>query len=148
MTFVEPENIHITVKFQGDVDPRLLPRVTEAVTAIRFPPFRVSVGNVTVNNPRRPFTVWCTIVDEGKGQELFFQTEDLLVPLGFPRETRPFRPHATLARIKEPDPTLFTVLGSLQGRTYGDCIIRGMKLKKSTLTPRGPVYEDLQEVAW
>jgi 2'-5' RNA ligase len=31
---------------------------------------------------------------------------------------------------------------------YGDCIISGMKLKKSTLTPRGPVYEDLLEVKW
>jgi 2'-5' RNA ligase len=148
MTFVEPENIHITVKFLGDVDTSLLPRVKDTVKMICYPPFKVSIGNVTVNNPRRPFTVWCTIADEGKGQELFRQTEDLLFPLGFPRETRPFTPHATLARIKDPDPSLFSTLGQLQGKTYGDCIIRGMKLKKSTLTPRGPVYEDLMEVAW
>ena len=148
MTFVEPENIHITVKFLGDVDDRLLPRVMEAVKKIPFRPFPVSIGNVTVNNPKRPFTVWCTISDAGKSEELFRLIEDALAPLGFAKETRRFTPHATIARIKEPAPALFPILGTLKGKTYGDGIIAGIKLKKSTLTPQGPVYEDLLEVPW
>lgn len=148
MTFVEPENIHITVKFLGEVDDRLLPRVVDAVSSIRAVPFPVKVGEVTVNNPKRPFTVWCSIDDGRKGEELFRHVEDAMAPLGFPRETRKFTPHATLARIKDFDPSLFEILGSLKGRTYGDCIIGGLKLKKSTLMPRGPVYEDLLEAAW
>jgi 2'-5' RNA ligase len=148
MTFVEPANIHITVKFLGEVDERLLPRVMEEVRKIRFAPFRVEVGNVTVNNPKRPFTVWCTINDAGKGEELFRLIEDALAPLGFARETRRFTPHATLARIKDPDPSLTGVLKTLAGKSYGDCTVTGIKLKKSTLMPRGPVYEDLLEVQW
>jgi RNA 2',3'-cyclic 3'-phosphodiesterase len=148
MTYVEPENIHITIKFLGDVDDRLLPRVMEAVKKIPFRPFPVSVGNVTVNNPKRPFTVWCTIGDAKKSGELFRLIEDALVPLGFEKESRRFTPHATLARIKDPDPDLFTVPGALREKTYGDCVVSGLKLKKSTLTPRGPVYEDLLEVIW
>ena len=148
MTFVEPENIHITIKFLGEVDERRLPRVMEAIRAIRFTPFPVNVGEVTVNNPKRPFTVWCTINDGGKGEDLFRLIEDALFPLGFARETRRFTPHATLARIKDFDPSLFSVLGTLKGKSYGACTINGLKFKKSTLTPRGPVYEDLLEVTW
>jgi RNA 2',3'-cyclic 3'-phosphodiesterase len=148
MTFVEPANIHITVKFLGEVDDRHLPRVMEAVRSISFAPFKASVGSVTVNNPKRPFTVWCPVSDAGKGEELFRLIEDTLAPLGFARETRRFTAHATLARIKDPDPSLFTVLGTLKGKTYGDCMISGIKLKKSTLMPRGPAYEDLLEVRW
>jgi RNA 2',3'-cyclic 3'-phosphodiesterase len=148
MTFVEPENIHITIKFLGDVDDRLLPRVMDAVKKIPFEPFTVSVGNVTVNNPKRPFTVWCTIGDAGKSGELFRRIEEALVPIGFLKESRGFTPHATLARIKEPGPAPFTVPGTIREKTYGDCVVSGLKLKKSTLTPRGPVYEDLLEVPW
>jgi 2'-5' RNA ligase len=103
---------------------------------------------VTVNNPRRPFTVWCTVSDRGEGKTLFRLVEEALVPLGFERETRGFTSHATLARVKAPDPSLFTSLKALAGTSYGDCMITGMKLKKSTLTPKGPIYEDLMEVAW
>ena len=148
MTFVEPENIHITMKFLGDVDDGLLPRVMEAVKKVPFKPFPVNIGHVTVNNPKRPFTVWCTISDAGKGEELFRLVEDALAPLGFAKESRRFTPHATLARIKEPASALFTVLDTLKGKMYGDCIINGIKLKKSTLTPQGPVYADLLEVLW
>jgi RNA 2',3'-cyclic 3'-phosphodiesterase len=148
MTIVEPENIHITVKFLGDVDDRLIPQVMDATKQIAFAPFPVSVGSVTVNNPKRPFTVWCSISDAGKCGELFSRVENALVPLGFARETRRFAPHATLARIKEYDPSLLVIIGTFKGKSYGNCTIGGIKLKKSTLTPRGPVYEDLLEIAW
>lgn len=148
LTFVDPALIHITLKFLGDVDEKAIPRLGDALRGVSFPPFPVTVGSVTVNNPRRPFTVWCSIHDNGRGRDLFTRVEDGLAPLGFAREARGFTPHATLARVKSPDPALMHVIRSLNGTAYGDCVISGMKLKKSTLTPRGPVYEDLLEVAW
>jgi 2'-5' RNA ligase len=148
MTFVAPENIHITVKFLGDVDDRLLPKVMEAVRQIPFAPFPVRVEDVTLNNPKRPFTIWCSINDMGKCNEIFRLVEDKLAPLGFARENRRFVPHATLARIKEPDPSLFKIIGTFKGKSYGNCTISGIRLRKSTLTPRGPLYEDLLEVKW
>jgi 2'-5' RNA ligase len=148
LTLVEPALIHITLKFLGEVAEKDLPCLGDALRSVSFKPFPVSVGTVTVNNPKRPHTVWCPVSDGGKGKNLFRLVEDVLVPLGFERETRGFTPHATLARVKIPDPSLFPVLRSLEGKTYGDCIVRGMKLKKSTLTPGGPVYEDLVDVVW
>jgi RNA 2',3'-cyclic 3'-phosphodiesterase len=148
MTFVEPGNIHITVKFLGNIDDHILPRVVDAIRKIPFRSFPISIGNVTVNNPKRPFTVWCPVSDHGKGGEIFGLVEEALFPLGFVKETRRFTPHATLARVKDPGSALFTTLGTLKAKTYGDCIIYGIKLKKSTLTPQGPVYEDILEVQW
>jgi RNA 2',3'-cyclic 3'-phosphodiesterase len=148
LTLVEPALIHITLKFLGEVPEKDLPQVSAALRSVSFSPFPLTVGAVTVNNPKRPHTVWCRISDGGMGNRLFRQVEDVLAPLGFERETREFTPHATLARVKVPDPSLVTVIRSLDRTTYGECMIRGMNLKKSTLTPQGPVYEDLLEVTW
>ncbi len=148
LTFVDPKNIHITAKFLGEVDEKTLQKVMNALRTVTFSSFPVTAGTVTVNNPRRPHTVWCAIGDSGKGEHLFHLIEDALMPLGFERETRRFTPHATLARIKSPHPSLFSVLDILKDKSYGSCLISGLTLKKSTLLPQGPVYEDLLEVKW
>ncbi len=100
LTFVEPALIHITVKFLGEVTEQMLPAVTDALRTVRVTPFFVTAQKITVNNPSRPHTVWCTIDDAGESVQVFQQVEEALVPLGFARETRGFTPHATVARVK------------------------------------------------
>jgi len=148
LTFVEPKNIHITAKFLGEVDEKNLPKVREALKNITFHPFPVTAGKVTVNNPRRPHTVWCAIDDAGEGEKVSQLIEDALAPLGFARETRRFTAHATIARVKSMDSSLFSALSDLDSTGYGSCMIRGMVLRKSTLLPQGPVYEDLEVLEW
>jgi 2'-5' RNA ligase len=148
LTFVDPKNIHITAKFLGEVDEKTLQKVMNALRSVTFSSFPVTAGTVTVNNPKRPHTVWCAIDDTGQGERLFNLIEDALVPLGFERDTRRFTPHATLARVKSPHPSLFSALDSLKDKSFGSCTICGITLKKSTLLPQGPVYEDLLEVKW
>jgi len=148
LTFVDPKNIHITVKFLGEVEQEKLEKVMDAIRAVTFSSFPIEAGIVTVNNPKRPHTVWCAIDDAGMGERLFYCIENALAPLGFERETRYFTPHATIARVKSPHPSLFSALNNLKDRSYGSCTIFGIKLKKSTLLSQGPVYEDLLEVKW
>lgn len=148
LTFVDPKNIHITAKFLGEVEEKTLEKVMDALMSVTFSPFPVTAGKVTVNNPKRPHTVWCAIDDAGKGERLFSLIEDALVTPGFERETRRFTPHATLARVKSPHPSLLSAVDSLKDKSYGRCMISGIKLKKSTLLPQGQVYEDLLEVKW
>jgi RNA 2',3'-cyclic 3'-phosphodiesterase len=148
LTFVVPELIHITVKFLGEVDDKKLQEVMDALAKVSFAPYPITTGNVTVNNKNRPHTVWCTIKDMDESERLFVLIEDALAPLGFACETRRFTPHATIARVKSSDPSLFTALNTLNATSYGSCRICGLKLKKSTLLPQGPVYEDLLEVKW
>ena len=148
LTFVEPVLIHITVKFLGEVPDEKIHEVMDALRTVQVNPFEVRAHKIAVNNPSRPHTVWCTIDDAGESAQVFRQIEDALLPLGFTRETRAFTPHATVARVKSPDPSLFAALIQLKDREYGSCRISGLKLKKSTLTPHGSIYEDLLEVKW
>ena len=148
LTIVEPALIHITAKFLGEVPDENIPAVMDVLRTVRVPPFAVTARKITVNNPSRPHTVWCSISDDGGTARVFQQIEAALSPQGFARETRAFTPHATVARVKSPDPSLFAAISQLSDREYGSCTISGLKLKKSTLTPQGPVYEDLLEVAW
>jgi len=148
LTFVRPAIIHVTVKFLGEVGEKDIPRIGAALETVSVPPFPIEAARVTVDNPARPRTVWCTIRDAGGCLALFRKIEDVLEPLGFPRERRRFTPHATVARVRSPDPSLLAVLDSLKDATYGSCTVTGFLLKKSTLTPQGPIYEDLREVRW
>jgi len=148
LAYVNPEIIHITVKFLGEVDEKNLEKVVAALKPIKCDPFAVTAKTVTADNDKRPRTVWCTIEDEGKSGRLFTLVENATAALGFPRETRKFIPHATVARVKWPEPVLLPALAKIKTRSYGTCMITGFKLKKSTLTPQGPIYEDLLAVTW
>ncbi len=146
LSLVKPGSIHITLKFLGEIDERTLGRVQEALSALRFDPFVISLAGVKGNPPPNPRVIWCEVGDGGGCRRLFQLVEGALSPLGIPREKRPYTPHATLARVKRPDPSLMPVLRNLTAEEFGSCPVRSIKLKKSTLTPSGPVYEDLLEV--
>jgi len=148
LAVVDSPLIHITVKFLGEVDEKKLPQVIAALKTVQAAPFAVKGSRITVNNFRSPHTVWCAIDDAGKGRDVFLAVESVLAPLGFARESRQFFPHATLARVKIADPSLFRYLEEIKDAPCGGCTVSGLKLKKSTLTPRGPFYEDIAEVAW
>ena len=146
LTVVKPDSIHITLKFLGEIDEKTLGRVREALSAIRFEPFEISVGGVKGNPPSAPRVIWSNVRDEGACGRLFALVEEALLPLGVPKENRAYTPHATLARVKRFDPSLLSPLKSLGSEEFGPCPVRCIKLKKSTLTPSGPVYEDIMEV--
>lgn len=147
LAIVDPANLHLTVKFLGEIDPALVDPVVEALRAVRADPFSLTVGHAVCNPPRRPRVIWCDVADAGESAALARQVDDLLAPLGFPRETRPFRPHVTLARVKEFHPSQCREAERMPREPLGTCRVERIKLKKSTLTPSGPIYEDLAEVA-
>lgn len=147
LVIVDPANLHITVKFLGEVDPARIDLIIEALQAVRADPFALTIGCAVCNPPRRPRVIWCDVMDGGESVALARQVDDLLVPIGLSREVRPFRPHVTLARIKEFHPSQCQEVAGTPREPLGTCRVESIKLKKSTLTPRGSVYEDLAEVA-
>ena len=148
IAIVDPTNLHLTVKFLGEIDPAQVAPVVEALRAVRADPFNLTVGYPVCNPPRKPRVIWCDVTDGGESAALARQVDDLLAPLGFPRETRPFRPHMTLARVKEFHPSQCQAAASTPREPLGTCRVGSIKLKKSTLTPRGSIYEDLAEVVF
>jgi 2'-5' RNA ligase len=146
LTLVNADSAHITLKFMGEVDPSIVDPIISALCTIRFPPFEFEVSRIGANNPRSPRVIWSNVGDGGACADLHRQIEEVLSPFGIPRENRAYTPHVTLARVKRPHPSLFPVLQRLAGEYLGKGEARSIRLKKSTLLPEGPRYEDLAEV--
>ncbi len=148
LVLVNPSIIHITIQFLGEVPEDRIPPVAQALGAVRLPAFPLVVRGLAANPRQRPRVVWCTVEDGGGCAALARAVGDALAPLGIVREERPFHPHATVARIKGPAPDIHAVIQGIGAGVLGRCEVRGFSLKKSTLTPGGPVYEDIRRVEW
>src|SRR5437764_13550010 len=106
--WVEPENLHVTLLFLGEVDDRDVPAVCRAVADCchQHDPFTMSVETVgCFGNPRRPRTVWIGV---GEGTQkvvaLHDALEETLLELGcYRREDRQFTPHIPLGRVQRAD---------------------------------------------
>ena len=101
-----PENIHLTVKFFGNVDQQRISVISAAATRVvkEFSPVRIEVGKTGVfPRPSRPQVLWIGIDDPSRGlAKLHKQLEDEFAREGFSKEDRAFRPHLTIARIRKP----------------------------------------------
>ncbi|MCQ8893226.1 MAG: RNA 2',3'-cyclic phosphodiesterase [Methanolinea sp.] len=146
LTLVDPSIIHITLKFIGDTPEEKTEAVVHALGELDGAPFSVRVRGIAGNNPRRPRVIWARVEDGGACRDLHEKVEGILAPLGIPREGRAFTPHATVARVREFHPDLVEILTQLSGRDFGEGWIEKVFLKKSTLTSRGPLYENIGEV--
>lgn len=146
---VKPAQVHITLKFLGDVNEAQVEAISRALSQVTCRSFDARVKGVGVfPGMRAPRVVW--LGAEGNFDELHAEVERVLTPLGFGKDDRKFVPHATLARIKflkkEDSLRLGEVLSSLADVDMGTIRVGSISLKKSTLMPDGPVYETLNEL--
>jgi 2'-5' RNA ligase len=149
--FVEPENVHLTLKFLGEIEPSLVEEASQAIKGTSFQPFTARIeGTGVFPNLRRPRVVWAGIT-EGVSQlaEIWNDVDARLSLLGFERERRGFSPHITIGRVRSGRnrDRLVQELSSLSDYAFGDLQVDRVTLKKSVLTPRGPVYTTLAESA-
>jgi 2'-5' RNA ligase len=145
--WVEPENLHVTLLFLGEVDMVDLPAVCEAVAAetAQHPAFPLTVEAAgCFPNPRRPRILWAGV---GQGVQevcaLHDGLEKPLLALGcYRREERKYSPHITLGRIRgdRPPPTLTAALAREAAWKGGETVVEEIQVMGSELTPKGPVY--------
>jgi 2'-5' RNA ligase len=146
-------NVHLTLKFLGDVQVSRVDAITKALRDIarQFSPFAMSLAGIgAFPNPRRPRIVWVGI-EKGADRliEIAKLTEASMKRLGFPRERRPFRPHLTVGRIRHlTDPAGMTeALERSEVGELGEFIVEKVSLIKSQLDPAGSIYTTLAEAA-
>ncbi|MDH3718875.1 MAG: RNA 2',3'-cyclic phosphodiesterase, partial [Planctomycetota bacterium] len=148
--WVAEQNLHWTLKFLGDVDSNLVPRIcdclADAVAVIS--PFDVqAVGVGAFPSAHRPRTVWLGIRE---GNEPFIQLHDALEEplneLGFRTEHRRFQPHMTLGRVRS-SPRGVGQLGSkiaeFASFDTGGMRVSEIILFSSLLDRHGPAYQVL-----
>ncbi|HZF21434.1 MAG TPA: RNA 2',3'-cyclic phosphodiesterase [Dongiaceae bacterium] len=147
---VERENIHLTLKFLGNVSASKVEEVESVFAQVTFPPFSLEIrGAGAFPNLKRMNVIWVGVGEGWSQVELVFeQTEKLLHQLGFSRETRPFSPHITVARVKSgrKRDEIAAFLGHLADESFGTFPVEEVRLKQSILSPSGPKYSTLFEI--
>ncbi len=148
--WVPAENVHLTLKFLGEVDEALVPKIEEALAAAlaRAEPFALSLsGCGCFPNARAPRVIWLGLAEGAEeAAALAAAVDEALEPLGFGREKRPFKPHLTIGRVKEPRDGAATAaqkITSLGDYAAPASRLEAVALVKSTLTPEGSVYENV-----
>jgi 2'-5' RNA ligase len=150
--WVDPEGIHLTLKFLGNIPSKQVAGVTEAMEgAIRgIPPFHLEISGLgAFPNLRQPRVLWVGIDGElDKLSGLQRNIDSALIPLGFTKEERSFVPHLTLARIRER-------ASPGERRTFSELVVStifedkyyvgvdAISLMRSQLTPAGAIYTRL-----
>jgi len=150
--WVAPENLHVTMKFLGDVREDMLPDVFAAVekAAGGFSPFDVSVSGLgAFPSPSRARVVWVGLGDGWEQlRDLASAVEANLAALGFAREDKEFKAHITIGRVKFSRflDRLAEGFGEVESGGLGVQSVASIAVMRSELRPSGPVYTPLKMI--
>ena len=152
---VDPDGVHLTLKFLGNVDSTRVPTLTGALNAVGgdAAPFALHLHGVGVFPDRRsPRVLWAGVSGDTEAlAALARRVDDACANVGFAREQRPFSPHLTVARLRDRAfaddrqraGTVLADIGLALGESFA---VKAFHLIRSTLTPSGPIYDTVHTV--
>ena len=149
--WVPSNNIHLTLKFLGDVSPANVDMLSQMlnVEVSQHQPFAIKFGGLgAFPNSRRPRVIWVGIQAPDELEALQHGIEAAAATLGYPAEKRPFSPHLTVGRVKQNISStgmqkIRTALEKTQVGSLGTVQVSAVHLIKSDLKPTGAVYTRL-----
>lgn len=144
--WVAADNLHVTLKFVGEIDPAAVTAVGAGLAGIaaHTPSFELAVeGLGAFPTPTRPRVVWAGL-GPGAAQvaEIAGRVESALAELGIASDERAFAAHVTLGRVREPrpDPALARAIAAAGGRGFGGFRVEAIALMRSQLHSKGVRY--------
>ena len=143
-----PEQIHFTLQFIGEIDIVSKEKIVNAINRIEFSKFEITLEGIgAFPRTKSPRVIWIG-VDKAGGElisALASQVNTKLSELGF-KNDKSFKPHITVFRVKNKINDVTDELAKFNSKIFGIQLVSQIKLKKSTLTSSGPIYEDLAVV--
>jgi 2'-5' RNA ligase len=151
VSWVKPENIHITLKFLGEVPEE---KINEVFSAIEIAlketkKFKINLkGTGVFPDFRRPRVIW---VGAGKGGEelsnMATRIEEEMEKIGYPKENRKFSPHFTIGRVKSPK-NIEKLMEKVKTTDFEteDIEVKEVTVMKSQLHPAGAIYTPLKKI--
>jgi len=151
LTFVDPEQAHVTLQFLGDTDEDLIPELIDAldaaVDAAGIEPFTARFGGLGVFPSLEYISVvWLGVREGGDQLTALHETiEDRVVTMGFDPDDHDFTPHVTLARMNHAAGKQL-VQDTVRERDpdAGTLHVEDVRLTESVLTDDGPEYSTLE----
>jgi len=151
VSWVKPKNIHLTLKFLGEVEENKIEDVfygtEKALKSLKS--FSLSLKDLGgFPNLRRPRVIWVG-VDKGKDELSVMQKniEEELLKLGYPKEGRAFSPHLTIGRVKSPR-NIEKLVGLIEKTNFQTQEVRidEVVAMRSQLHPQGAIYTPLKKI--
>jgi len=148
--FVEPENLHFTFKFLGEITQQKTDTILNMVEdkAENYRPFNIKIKGVgAFPNPGYIKVLWLGIENPTIFSKIQEDFDEEFVKMGFKKE-RSYIPHLTIGRVKgvENKELLTNIVKELEDIDIGSMKIDRIILKESELTPAGPIYTDIKEI--
>ena len=141
--WMDPGNLHLTVRFIGEISEDVAADVDEALARLRARHFTLQLAGTGVFGGDRPRSLWVGIERNPKLTALRDKIEHTLTRVGLPPEPRKFAPHVTLARLHNPPlDTVAEFLAVHAGFRAEPLPVRAFSLIASYPTKAGSVYED------
>lgn len=150
--WVEPENLHLTLKFLGSVKEDQVPTLQQALTTATqgLHSFTIHLEGIgAFPRTTSPRVIWVGVTEGEKPLvELAQAVERACSGLGFPPEERPFSAHLTIGRVRSRDglASLIKKLQVAEFRGGTPAPVNHLTLFQSTLSPHGPTYTPLAEI--
>lgn len=154
--WVEPKNIHLTLKFLGEIDDSQFNKICAILDEVakNNAAYRANINSLgafpKINSPR---VIWAGVGQgDNETKAIAKQVEEKIQKLGIPKEDRAFSSHITLARTRsnKNQQSLVSELNKLAEEFGGKGLnfeVRKITLFKSTLMPGAPIYEPLKEAS-
>ena len=149
LKLVETENIHVTMRFLGDISTDTVENIFVEMNKLQFAPFNVHIRGIGVfPDLHYPRVVWAGIT-EGADQlrSVFDELEPQLRRLGFAPDSKGFSPHLTIARVRSGRNKVQLAEFIRENTDFEFGVIRAecLRLKRSILSPKGPIYSTSKE---
>lgn len=146
--WVNPASLHLTLKFIGEVPEDMVLSIRDSMSSAVGEKAKCEVGVRGCGgfpNLKNPRVLWVGLSGIDRDFKIASEIDKHLVPLGIAKEKRPFSPHLTIGRIKKPG-DISRLSGYIENLDFdaGTVILNKVALVKSTLTPAGPIYENLK----
>jgi len=150
---VEPENIHITLKFLGDVEQHTIDPIDQIMNdAVHdMNPFTFTLKRTGVfPNQQYMKIIWIGIENEQPIITLAKILDEQLCTLGFTKEKREFSPHLTIGRVRtaKNKEQLLQTIQTYSDTLFGEFFVDSITLKKSDLTIKGPIYTTIKKASF
>lgn len=140
--WLEPDEIHLTVRFIGEVDGLVFRDIQDALAQVRLAPFTLTLRGVGRFPPRgEPRVLWAGLERSAELKRLHDRVESALVRVGVEPERRKFSPHVTIARLKEtPGRAVSSFLAQHGLFCAGPFWVREFHLTSSRLSAKRALY--------
>ena len=150
VSWVAPKNIHLTARFLGDTDEKLVGSLKDVIDRVAGASHATTLTIDKLGafpDMKRPRVIWAGLAgDTSSLQATVDQIERAVCELGFDPESKKFRPHLTLARVKDTQGIEALTIAIQQFRPSPVAVVLDrLVLFKSTLTSQGAIYERLHE---